>query len=351
MSYPPSPKSDLLRKWIAPLMACVLVWLAPLAVQAQSAGAARDAAIAAWLADDELAGLRGLAELAQAGDAPAQTLLGLIDRHAALQGPAVLALPRADRIALLRAPGGLSGRNWLAEAAAQGDELARAWHALGGVAADLDVAAQFAALNEPRALAQALLTVAKRQERGFGRDILAQDWYPGNLGIPVAQPDAGPRTGRKASSGRSAAPLHGWAGAAQTRLARLAVDRACCPSSARGLRGGLPVRSRSVRAGPVSCAWQLRGVAGAWQPGEQPCSRRGAGRQPARARGAWAADHADAIDPDARSGTPEIVRDQRLRRRLAGSAIRLAHAAEDTKSGIGPRRACPWCQSRLIKSG
>ena len=98
MSYPPSPKSDLLRKWIAPLMACVLVWLAPLAVQAQSAGAARDAAIAAWLADDELAGLRGLAELAQAGDAPAQTLLGLIDRHAALQGPAVLALPRADRI-------------------------------------------------------------------------------------------------------------------------------------------------------------------------------------------------------------------------------------------------------------
>lgn len=164
--------------WVG-LLAAVL--LAPLGLAAQTVDSRRDAAIEAWLSDAELTGLRGLAELARAEDSQAQLLLGLIDRHAALQGPHVLALSRTERIALLRAPGGLSGRSWLARAAAQGNSHARAWQALARVPGDLDTAAQFAALQEPRALARSLLTLAKRQERGFDADVMAREWYPRTL--------------------------------------------------------------------------------------------------------------------------------------------------------------------------
>lgn len=166
---------------------CACIWLlvggllAPPGLGAQTVDARRGAAIEAWLSDAELAGLRGLAKLARADDAQAQVLLGLIDRHAALQGPQVLALSRAERIALLRAPGGLSGRNWLARAAAQGNQTAQAWQALARVPGELGTAERFAALQEPRAVALSLLTLAKRQERGFAPAVMARDWYPETL--------------------------------------------------------------------------------------------------------------------------------------------------------------------------
>jgi len=166
--------------WLFALL-CLAVMLVPGALRAQTLEMRRDAAIAAWLADDELTGLRGLADLAQQGDAQAQLFLGLIDRHAALQGPAVLGLSRAERIALLRAPGGLSGRNLVGVAAEQGHALARAWRSIAEVQGDLETAVQFAELGETRALAQALLSIAKRQEHGFATDIMAQDWYPETL--------------------------------------------------------------------------------------------------------------------------------------------------------------------------
>lgn len=154
------------------------------AAQAQTSGtpsARLDATIDAWLSDDELAALQAMAGLAQAGDVTAQVLLGLIDKHAALQGPAVLALPRDGRIALLRAPGGISGQNWLHLAAQQGDPLAQAWTSVFRPGAGLDTAAQFAAMSEPRALALALTSLAKRQEHGFKDSVIAKDWYPDTL--------------------------------------------------------------------------------------------------------------------------------------------------------------------------
>lgn len=166
--------------WLFALL-CVAVMLVPDVLRAQTLEVRRDAAIAAWLADDELAGLRGLSDLAQQGDAQSQLFLGLIDRHAALQGPAVLSLSRAERIALLRAPGGMSGRNWVGVAAEQGNALALAWRDMADVSSNLETATQFAELGETRALVRTLLTIAKRQERGFAAEIVAQDWYPETL--------------------------------------------------------------------------------------------------------------------------------------------------------------------------
>lgn len=145
---------------------------------AQTVEARRDSAIATWLNDDELTGLRDIARLAQDGDAESQLLLGIIDKNAALQGPDTLALTREERIALLRAPGGLSGKNWVQAAAAQGATRAQAWHDLWALQADLTTARTFAELGEPRAVAETLLTLAKRAERGFDDQVLGQDWFP-----------------------------------------------------------------------------------------------------------------------------------------------------------------------------
>lgn len=141
----------------------------------------RAQAIDLWLADRELEGLQALAQLAQQGDAQAQLLLGLIDKFAELQGTALVAMPRAERLALLRAPGGMSGRNWVHFAAQQGDPRASAWVDLWSMGAGLDTAKTLAALEEPRALAETLITLVKRHESGFPAEILAQDWYPQTL--------------------------------------------------------------------------------------------------------------------------------------------------------------------------
>ena len=90
-----------------------------------------DLARDAWLAGEDMAALEALAALAAEGDADAQLLLGRIAGAAQYWPPEVAALPRRARNALLRAPGGLSGRSWIAVAAEAGDPLAAAFDAAG----------------------------------------------------------------------------------------------------------------------------------------------------------------------------------------------------------------------------
>jgi hypothetical protein len=135
---------------------------------------------ALWLADDEAAALPALADLARAGNTAARMLLGLIDKTPALQGPWLTRLPRADRVTLLRATGGLSGQNWITVDAEQ-TQQARLWYDLWHGKDDLEIAQAFATLGEPRAVVQALLAVASRQQRPFAPEVLAQDWFPDGL--------------------------------------------------------------------------------------------------------------------------------------------------------------------------
>ena len=87
-----------------------------------------EAAIEAWLADDDAASLPVMAELANGGDKAAQMLISQIDRETPSGGetPFVLALDRKARIKMFRAPGGLSGTTWVKKLAEQGDPLAAA---------------------------------------------------------------------------------------------------------------------------------------------------------------------------------------------------------------------------------
>lgn len=130
------------------------------------------AALALWLADDEAAALPALAALAQSDNRAAQILLGLIDREPALQGPFLAHLPRAQRLEMLRAPGGLSGRNWLAFATAE--PLAQAWVALADVRSGPEIIDAFRTLDEPRALREAAITLAARAHPSL--DLLIQGW-------------------------------------------------------------------------------------------------------------------------------------------------------------------------------
>ena len=125
------------------------------------------AALALWLADDEAQALPAFAGLAAGGNRAAQLILGLIDRTVPIQGPWLAARERAERIALARAPGGLSGRSWLAEAAAD-EPLARLWIGRDAVTATPEEALGFNALGEARAARLALQAVAARQGGGFG---------------------------------------------------------------------------------------------------------------------------------------------------------------------------------------
>jgi len=118
-------------------------------------------ALALWLDDNEDTGLQALSALAVADNRAAQILLGLIDKTPPLQGPWLASLPRAERIALMRAPGGLSGRNWLAAAADQ--PLAANWLALLSVDAGLPVVLRFSEMGEARAAREALMVLAARE--------------------------------------------------------------------------------------------------------------------------------------------------------------------------------------------
>lgn len=151
------------------LMSCLCLWWSFPALATPVAGqtdSAFEAAVQAWLADDEEAALTRLATLAGAGLSAAQVLLAIIDKTPELQGPWLSMLPAAQRNALMRAPGGTSGQSWMRAAAPQ-EPLARLWVTLWDVNAPLDLGLEFARHGEDRAAREAVLTLYARQHRGF----------------------------------------------------------------------------------------------------------------------------------------------------------------------------------------
>lgn len=148
----------------------------PLSAQAPLPGAQApglQAALADWLADDEGAALPALATLVHEGNTAARLLLARIDTTPALQGPVLSRLDRAGRVALMRAPGGLSGQNWLG--LIEGNPLADLWRLTRQVEAPPSVIAGFAALGETRAARFALVALAAREHPGL------QDLDPATL--------------------------------------------------------------------------------------------------------------------------------------------------------------------------
>jgi len=171
------------------LLAAGLAWSAtmapaaaePLPVPGAEAAAFAEA-VGQWLADDEAAALPALAALARDRNRAAQILLGLIDKAPELQGPWLAARPRAERIALMRAPGGLSGRSWMRDAAGAGVDLAGLWVELWDTAARPDIVLRLARAGEARAAREAGIVLAKRERTGFAA--LAEDpAFPPELGV------------------------------------------------------------------------------------------------------------------------------------------------------------------------
>ncbi len=121
--------------------------------------------------------LPALSALASDGNRAAQVLLGLIDKSPALQGPYLSALGRADRLALMRAPGGMSGVNWMRQAAAD-VPLAALWLRLWAVDAPPVIVADFARAGEPRAARLAVLALLARQMPGIAAAATDPDFPP-----------------------------------------------------------------------------------------------------------------------------------------------------------------------------
>lgn len=138
-------------------------------------------ALAQWLADDEAAALPAFSALAHEGNTAARLLLGLIDKSPALQGPWLARQPRARRIELMRAPGGLSGRSWLAEIAT--DPIAAAWLALMRTDAGPATGAALAALGEARGAREALVVLAAREHPDLGA--IWHDWMDPELAFLI----------------------------------------------------------------------------------------------------------------------------------------------------------------------
>ncbi|MGY6694973.1 MAG: hypothetical protein ACXIUW_02955 [Roseinatronobacter sp.] len=138
------------------------------------------AALSLWLDNNEEDALPQLRDLAQASNDAAQMLLGLIDKNSALQGPFLSFLAREERIALLRAPGGLSGRNWITVLAEQND-LAKTWRDLWSLEGGVDIAQRFLDNGEARAAREALIVIASRHDSALPADVVSQEWYPDSL--------------------------------------------------------------------------------------------------------------------------------------------------------------------------
>lgn len=156
---------------IAALMAVALPLRAEVRPLAGQQDPAFQGALEAWLAGDEAQALPVLAGLAAADNRAAQVLVGLIDVTPQYQGRWLYALPRPDRIALMRAPSagssGVSGRNWLREAAAD-EPLAAAWVQLWDGNAKAEIMLDFARLGEESAARTAAKRLARREAKGFG---------------------------------------------------------------------------------------------------------------------------------------------------------------------------------------
>ncbi len=137
-------------------------------------------ALSLWLEGDDANSIPRFAVLAHEDHPASQILLALIDKTAAWQGPMIALLPRADRVELLRAPGAMSGRNWMS-VAAESNQIAQDWVALWQMQGGVDIAERFSALGEARAARTALLMTANRQGTGFAPPVLTAPWYPESL--------------------------------------------------------------------------------------------------------------------------------------------------------------------------
>jgi len=136
--------------------------------------------LALWLEGDDVNSIPVFAALAHDNNTASQILLALIDKTAAWQGPMIALLPRADRIELLRAPGAMSGRNWMT-VASNTNPIAQDWVALWQMQGGVDIAERFSAMGEARAARMALLMTANRQGAGFAPPVLTAPWYPESL--------------------------------------------------------------------------------------------------------------------------------------------------------------------------
>lgn len=187
MSSPdPTPWRDQLSKALcAAAISVFAVFASTASTQAEMISGSeipefRDA-LASWLDGDDLASVPRLAALAQEEEnIAARNLLGLIDKRASLQGPDLVALSREERIALLRAPGGISGRNWISHIVEE-SELARLWESLWQLRGGTEIAERFAELGEMRAARETLLVLISRFETGFNSELRTQSWYPESL--------------------------------------------------------------------------------------------------------------------------------------------------------------------------
>ena len=130
-----------------------------------------------WLRDEEEAGLRALSSLAADGNRAARLLLGLVDATAHLQGPWLTLASRDLRVALMRAPGGLSGRNWL-EVMKDDLPLAGLLHAHFQATLDLSVPRALAAMGEDRATRAALKAIATRHSAPLDPALAGTAWFP-----------------------------------------------------------------------------------------------------------------------------------------------------------------------------
>jgi len=200
------------------------------------------ASLALWLDGDETYPLRVFAELAQSENLAAQLILGLIDKRGALQGPETARLTRSERIEHLRAPGGMSGRNWIthaSERSAFAKALTDLWQGRGGV----EIARHLAETGEIRACREALLTVAARRESGLAPETVARDWYPDGLrhlthprvltSDAVADLHAGDPQRRAAGEGANSTDLRDWLEDSPLAMPLRAACATQCPDSAR----------------------------------------------------------------------------------------------------------------------
>ena len=205
---------------------------------ARVADAEFDAIRTVWLDGNEADALPALARLAASGHAPAQLLLGQIDRFAALQGRWVAGLSRTDRIAVLRQPGGMSGQNWTTAHARLKDPRAAAWLALWNTDATTQIILDFAHLNEPRAAQFAALTLSRRQQHGFAAVAdhpdyppslwafaMRDGWVPPGKGLHPADPQW-----VILGQGHDLAGFSAWATSAPQADAVVALCEVLCPS-------------------------------------------------------------------------------------------------------------------------
>jgi hypothetical protein len=213
-----------------------------------------EAALATWLADDEAGSLPGIAALAAEDNRAAQLLLALIDRVPVTQGPWLARLSRAERLALLRAPGGLSGRSWMA-VAAPSTPLAALWIERDATDAGPGTALAFAGMGEARAARATLQALASRQHRGFAavaddpryppdlRHLVWREWATTPEGEARAEAEitrlmpGDPQIRRFDDRPVAAAATDAWLAAAPLAAPLRATCAAACPDDPAPCRG------------------------------------------------------------------------------------------------------------------